>query len=178
VNRELLEKHMQDLRADRNALDGVYGMTSRGVYLLARSVLRDAEAAKDVMQETYMRVVANIDKYEPDTNAAAWIMRIARNAAYRRYGEQKRRRAGEVNLDSLGDSVSDGKDHESVWTDDMELNGAMLRLNPEEREIVTLFALDGYKHREIAEILGKPQGTVQWKYNKAIKKLRKFLEEE
>ena len=51
-------------------------------------------------------------------------------------------------------------------------------LDETEREIVLLHAVWGYKHREIAEATGLPLGTVTWKYNAALAKLRGYLEEE
>lgn len=49
-------------------------------------------------------------------------------------------------------------------------------LTEEEREIVIMHAVWGYKHKEIAKEKGLPLGTVTWKYNEAIKKLRKEIE--
>ena len=51
-------------------------------------------------------------------------------------------------------------------------------LDESEREIVILHAIWQYKHREIAEILSLPLGTVTWKYKAALAKLRVFLEDE
>lgn len=50
-------------------------------------------------------------------------------------------------------------------------------LDETEREIVLLHAVWGYKHREIAQMKGMPLGTVTWKYNAALEKLRKEWEE-
>ena len=51
-------------------------------------------------------------------------------------------------------------------------------LTEEEREIVVLHVFWGYKHREIAERLSLPLGTVTWKYSTALKKLEKYEEEQ
>ncbi|MCM1042836.1 MAG: sigma-70 family RNA polymerase sigma factor [Corallococcus sp.] len=51
-------------------------------------------------------------------------------------------------------------------------------LNDDEMQIVVLHAVAGYKHREIAQILGKPQGTVTWTYKNAITKLQNYLSKE
>ena len=49
-------------------------------------------------------------------------------------------------------------------------------LNQEELEIVLLYVVSGYKHREIADMLDKPLGTILWTYNNSIKKLKKAVE--
>jgi len=173
VDRELLERHMQDLgKGDRLALDGVFGLTSRGVYLLAYAILRNSEQAKDVLQETYVRVAENIGQYKPNTNANAWINVIARNLSLRHYNVRKRT----VEIASPDDIGGNGNGEDN-WIVHDALRGAMARLGVDEREIVVLFSIKGYKHREIAQIVGKPMGTVQWIYNRAIKKMKGYMEE-
>lgn len=162
---------MRELKTDINALDGVYELTSRGVYLLAYSILKNPERAKDIMQDTFLRVTANIDKYKPNTNAYAWILRIARNLSYRTYTNDLR----SSSIEAIEEQPS--KETDSLWTASIDLNKAMMNLTAQEREIVTLFSIEGYKHREIAQIVEKPMGTVQWMYNKAIKKLQEYLKE-
>ena len=51
-------------------------------------------------------------------------------------------------------------------------------LTADEAQIVMLYVVAGFKHREIAEIVKKPVGTVLWTYNNSLKKLRKYLKEE
>ena len=60
--------------------------------------------------------------------------------------------------------------------DRMVLETAMNVLDAEERQIVVLHAMTGFRHREIAEILDLPTGTVLSKYNRALKKMRKEME--
>lgn len=155
-----------------NALDGIYGIMSKGVYLSAYSILRGTERAKDVMQETFLKLAANIGQYRENTNAAAWILTIARNLSYREY------RAGKRNVGSEDFDGGAGESDERLWAENIALNDALGRLSAEEREIVTLFAVGGYKYRELARITGRPMGTVQWIYHRAIKKMKRFMEEE
>jgi RNA polymerase sigma-70 factor (ECF subfamily) len=155
-----------------DALDGVYRLMSKNVYLLAYAILRDGESAKDVLQETFIRVAANIHRYMLDTNASAWIGKIARNLSYRKLENSRRT----VSAEDVTETLSDGIDLEERVTNRLALTAALKILTVAEREIVLLFAVEGYKHREIAEIVGKPMGTVQWIYHKAIKKLGKQLQ--
>lgn len=173
--KELVEVEIQNLKKGNiDALDEIYKLTSRGVYLLVFSILRNGELAKDIMQNTFVQVAKNIEKYNNNTNPIAWITVIARNLAYREYSKKQKT----VSLEVLGESISDKKDFLEVFVENSILDMAMKILDTIEREIVILFAIEGYKHREIAKIVDKPMGTVQWIYNKAIKKLRRFMEDE
>jgi RNA polymerase sigma-70 factor (ECF subfamily) len=170
VDKKRLEQYMLALRGgDTDALDGIYGLTSRGVYLLAYSVLRGKQRAEDVMQNTYIRLAANIGQYKPDTNASAWILQIARSLCYREYAAGKRKAVGTENVRETGENA------EELWIDNILLRGAFRRLSPEEREIAALYAA-GHKHREIAVILNKPAGTVRWLYREAVDKMRRYMD--
>ena len=101
----------------------------------------------------------------------AWILTIVRNLCLNRI------RAGKVceelsEYDDLAGSLNDS----DAMLDRMVLETAMSVLDAEERQIVVLHAMTGFKHREIAEILDLPTGTVLSKYNRALKKMRKEME--
>jgi|AGTN01.1.fsa_nt_gi RNA polymerase sigma factor, sigma-70 family len=165
---------MERLRAgEKDSLGGIYDLTFKSVYLLSRSILKDSSAAEDAAQNVYIRISANIDKYSPGTNALAWIMRMARNICYRELERRKR-------VDFTEDMPSEPADESGLegLISNADLSRALESLSDEEREIVVMFALEDYKHREIAEILGRPAGTVRWLYGRAVKKLRKIYEEQ
>ncbi len=101
----------------------------------------------------------------------AWILTIVRNLCLNRI------RAGKVceelsEYDDLAGSLNDS----DAMLDRMVLETAMNVLDAEERQIVILHAMTGFKHREIAEILDLPTGTILSKYNRALKKMRKEME--
>jgi len=159
--------HLKDGHID--AIDGIYQVMSKTVYLLAFSVLKNPEKAKDVMQETFVKVLEKIDKYELQTNAAAWISKIARNISITEYKKSQRN----VNIDLYDEKlVQSGADVLS----DLKLLKALDCLTVEEREIAILYTVERYKHKEIAQIVDKPLGTVLWIYNRALKKLKKQME--
>ena len=167
MDKEILECGMQKLqKGDMSALDDIYNITSKTVYYLAYSILKNSELAKDIMQETFIRIVANIDKYNPNTNASAWISCIARNLSLRQIKNLKRNVSLELFIET------DIFDYSEQWIDNLLLKKAMDILSIDERQIVMLFSIENFKHREIAQIVNKPVGTVKWIYAKAIKKLK------
>jgi RNA polymerase sigma-70 factor (ECF subfamily) len=87
-------------------------------------------------------------------------------------------RAGKVCEElSEYDDLAGGSDDSETALDRMVLETAMSILDAEERQIVVLHAMAGFKHREIAEVLDLPTGTILSKYNRALKKIRKEMEE-
>ena len=135
------------------------------------SILRNKHDAEDVMHDAFIRIYSSAVTYRPSGNPMAWILTIVRNLCLNKI------RAGKVceDLSEYDDLAGSSNDSEDML-DRMVLETAMSVLDAEERQIVVLHALTGFKHREIAEILDLPTGTVLSKYNRALKKMRKEME--
>ncbi|OPZ36338.1 MAG: ECF RNA polymerase sigma factor SigW [Tenericutes bacterium ADurb.BinA155] len=173
MKEEKLEKAVVRLReGDSNALAEIYEITSRGVFTFVLPILHDYQLAEDVMQQTFVTAYENIQSYQPGTNARNWLLTIAKNMALTEIKKRKR----EVSYDFDQDNHPDG-----VYflgnIDSPTIALANKVLAEDEFNIVIMYAVGEYKHREIAEFLHMPLGTVTWKYNNALKKMRKALEE-
>lgn len=101
----------------------------------------------------------------------AWLLSVSRNTALDLYRKKKREITGfdERYFDQAYNNSADFLDR-LILTKYLEL------LDTEERQIVILKDISGMKHREIAKIIELPLGTVLWKYQKALTKLRKSIE--
>lgn len=157
---------------DRSAFGEVYNQTRKTVYYIALSVVRERMLAEDVMQTVYLKVLGNASRYRRGTNAAAWIARIARNEAI----DLWRRRSRELSVDERENPLPFGM--RSVDDYGLLIDLARRILKREEFSVLMLSAAEGYKRREIAQMLGMPLPTVTWHYSRAVKKMRQALEEE
>lgn len=165
------EQMIRLANGDTTAFDEIYRETRRAVYYTALSVVRERSLAEDVMQSCFLSVIRNSSQYISGTNAKAWILRIARNEAL----NLVKKRARETSVDEQEDvSLFGTQETEYGYVTDV----ARKTLREDEFTIVMLVAVEGYKRREIAEILGIPLPTVTWKYHRAIGKLRRTLEKE
>jgi len=123
-----------------------------------------------MMQNTYIRLRTTIASYRAGGNAYAWLYTIAKNATLNEITRKKR----EFTVDIDDDSASFGS--YTMDDDGSPVTAVMNKtLNETERQIVTLHIISGFKHREIAELLEKPLGTVLWTYNNALGKMKKAL---
>ena len=164
---DLISKIAKD---DKDALAELYELTKGSVYGFALSILKNNTDAEDVMQEVYIKIYENADKYNPQGKPLAWIITITKNLSYMKL--RNKNTAHEEIKES--DIVSNNDNIE----DKMLLKLVFKCLTDEERNIVVLHANTGFKHREIAKLLELPLPTVLSKYNRAIKKLKKELEKE
>jgi RNA polymerase sigma-70 factor (ECF subfamily) len=158
---------------DEDAFGELYGLTKDKVFYTALSIVRDRGIAEDVMQETYIKVRRNVNGYKEKTNPLNWITSIARNTAINEYNRRKR----ESSVDPEESEYLFGTEDANIESSDT-VKYMMKFLSMDERQIVTMHAVSGFKHSEIAEITDKPLGTVLWMYQKALKKLKKALKEE
>ena len=160
-------------QGDQDALAMLYRETSSAVYGFALSILKDRHAAEDVMQDAYLTIHASAGRYEEMGKPMAWILTIVRNLARMRLRQE---RGGTVPVDEAWD-LADPDDRFGRQNDRMLLQAAMECLSDEERQIVTLYAVSGLRHREIAGLLERPLPTVLSKYRRALQKLRRWMEE-
>lgn len=153
---------------DDDALAELYEKTNRGVFAFLYSYLDNREDSEDAMQDVYLRVKLHAGSYRHGTNARAWMLQIAKNIALNELAG----RARTVDADLTRMAASDDGDGELGITELMKKV-----LTEEERRIIALHVLWGYRHREIAEMTGCPVGTVTAKYNRSVKKLKRILKE-
>lgn len=153
------------------ALEQLYRQTASAVYGYALSILKDAAAAEDVMQDTFVNVMQSAASYRPSGKAMAWILTITRNLALMRLRKFENKN---VSFDEMF-HVEDDRDRFSQSENRLVLSAVLSKLAEDEQQIVMLHAISGLKHREVAQLLGIPQATVISKYNRALGKLRILL---
>ncbi len=163
------EKYIDDLiNKDDKAFEVIYENTKKGVFSIIISIVNNKAVTEDLMQDTYMKMIEKIHQYKRGRNFYAWLLQIAKNTALDHYRKENR-----VNVidpqekEYIFDTESEDRNNYAVY--DM-----IKPLDPEEREIVLLRIVSDLKFKDIAEVVGKPLGTVLWIYNKAIKKLQDF----
>ena len=165
-----LEDIIEEFRVGNyDSFDEFYHQTNKQLYVFIYDIIRNRQSSEDLLQETYMRFLNHIDKYKKNTNYFNFLVTIARNLAINEYHKQKRMVYDEEYIYSV---------KEESPTDVPDLFYLLDYLNEKEREIVILHMIDNLKFKEIAKMKDKPLGTFLWLYNKAIKKLKRKVEEE
>lgn len=143
----------------------------------AINLTKDKESAKDLVQETMYKAIANRDKYIYGTNIKAWLYTIMRNIFINDYRKKAKQR---VVLDSTPNDFLLDYNQSAI----SNLAESTLRLKEIETAIYYLpnifkepFLLyfDGYKYHEIAGILHEPLGTIKSRIHFARKLLKKKL---
>ena len=155
---------------DTDAFSQLYRETSSAVYAYALSLLKKPQDAEDALQDCFLAIRASAKQYEPGTKPMAWIMAITRHLCLKQLQQQKR--TVELVPEMYADTDPGDPDAKLV------IQACLEKLSGQERQIVVLHAMAGFKHREIAEFLELPLSTCLSKYHRAISKMKNELRKE
>ena len=154
-------------------MEELYHETKAAIYGFSLTITKNPADSEDVLQETYLKIWTNADRYTAKGTPMSWILMIAKNLSLMKLREKKRHQDLEPEEWDMEFHIPDSAGN----TEDRHLLEAALNLlTLEEREIILLHAVSGLKHREIAELLDMALATVLSKYHRALKKLRKYIE--
>lgn len=161
-------------RGDRHAADRLLERYLRACRAVALAVTGTEPDADDVCQEAFVTAIERIDECREPERFGAWLLQIVRNRARNQVRYQTVRRT--VPLDDR-DPAGGPSPADAVEQDELRrrLLAALATLTELQREVVLLHDLEGWKHREIAERLGVPAGTVRSHLYHARRQMRKAL---
>ncbi|HVO16618.1 MAG TPA: RNA polymerase sigma factor [Alphaproteobacteria bacterium] len=140
----------------------------------ARFLLRNPQAADDLVQDTLVRAVAAVDSWQPDSNMRAWLFTIMKNVMRNDFRRAKNAdiHVGEE-IDNHPATAVDGNQESRVALADMQR--ALNDLPSEFKQVVLLCAVEGFQYEEVAAILNIPVGTVRSRLSRGRAALRVLL---
>jgi RNA polymerase sigma-70 factor, ECF subfamily len=159
-------------QGDMSAVQFLYVRFADDVCGYVRSIVKDIYDAEDITQNVFAKLSTAIEKYEPrEVPFAAWILRVARNAALDHLRARRQIPFEEVRTDDGG--------HEEVGFERSQcLRAALLQLSPEQREVLVLRHLAGLSPGEIARRLGKTEGSIHGLHHRGRATLQDLLREQ
>ena len=160
-------------QGDTHALESLYHETSSSVYAYALSILKNPHDAEDVLHDCYLAVHSAAVNYSSSGKPMAWLITIAKNLCLMKLRERKKK--ADVEDEDFFINAQTRADSALTPEDAFILNECMNELSDEERQIVVLHVVSGFKHREIAAFLDMALPTVLSKYHRALKKLKTSL---
>lgn len=155
--------------AYEQVIDAHYG----SVYRLLLFLTRDRSLAEDLTQDVFASAWAAIHEFRGDASIRTWLHRIAYNA----FLDTRRRREREKKLvATLSERPPGMADNPlaGIMADEhlSRVYRALGHLDPDERTMIVLHYVEGLTYREMAQVLGRPDGTLKWMINRALGKLR------
>lgn len=179
--RTLVEKAREGDRASQETLVMRY---ERRAYALVLGMVRNSEDARDIVQETFVKALTNLHRFDFSASFPAWLMRIAANSArdfLRRRGREDRIFAYETDdwsVEDFGTARGAAEAALSARIDSGVVERCMDGLDPRYASVLTLRYRDGYAYREISDILSIPMGTVKVLIHRGRQELKRAVKRE
>ncbi len=160
-------------RSERRAQAELYRLYGRAMYNICLRMVGSTETAEDVLQNSFIDIFTKIDSFRFEATIGAWIKRIVINNCINHL-KKRRLEFAELN-ETYGKHIADDSATETVHFNIEKVNTAIHKLPEGYRIVFSLYALEGYDHDEIGQILGITEATSKSQYSRAKAKLRDML---
>ena len=163
--------------SDDDALSELYDRFGRVAYGLALRILRDETLAQDAVQEAFLGVWRNADRFLAErAKASTWILTLVHRRAVDLVRREDRRRTDPLS----GDEPATGEDSaaDAAWLrlERERVQTALGQLSDPQREVLELAYYGGYTQSELAERLGQPLGTIKSRMFAGLSRMNELLE--
>ena len=162
INTELLDRCKND---EVKAQFILYKQYSKAMYNIAIRFLNNKMDAEDILQESFVTAFKNLNELANDKAFGSWLKRIVINNCI---SHIRKNRIGFEDIDNYDSIASFGDEEPDISIDPALVHYAIKELPAGGRAVLVLHALEGYKHREISEMLGISESTSKSQYKRAL----------
>src|SRR5690554_2341441 len=169
--------------AESNTREEAFGMLldkyQQKIYWHVRRFVLDHDDANDLVQDIFIKVWKNLDRFRADAQLYTWIYRIATNECITFLNKRKQNLNISLDDESSG-FLADTLTETSYFNGDqaqIKLQEALLTLPDKQRLVFNMKYFDDLKYEEISEIVGTSVGALKASYHLAVKKIERFLSE-
>lgn len=173
INPDLINKC---LKGDRKAEYELYKQTYSYLMSICVRYTHQQDRAKEVLNIGYYKILKNLDKYHFDAPFKPWARKVMINTLINEYKKQKIHYGTMVYVEAYFDDETYSEMNEAITKSNAkEIYDFIAKLPPASQQVFNLYFIDGYKHREIAEMLNISEGTSKWHLNNAKELLKSML---
>jgi RNA polymerase sigma-70 factor (ECF subfamily) len=156
------------LAGDPRAQKGLYDRYKDAMYTLAYRITGDFDRAHDVLQEAFVAVFRGLDRFRRESTLGAWIKTIVVRSAYKK-----------LRREPIMEPLEDHHTRDLIdWGDFLDatyLEQAIQALPPGYRSVFVLIEVEGYSHKEVADLLGVSVGTSKSQLYHAKRQLQRTI---
>ncbi len=164
ADERLIDKYLKGCRRnDETCQFYIYNMFVKSMYNTALRFFNNKMIAEDIVQESFVAAFANIKKFKGECSFGSWLKRIVIN---RCISEIRKKKVIFEDIDG-NTNVIYQDDLVDSSISDSDIHNAIKELPVSARTVINLYAFEGYKHKEIADILGITESTSKTQYKRA-----------
>jgi RNA polymerase sigma-70 factor (ECF subfamily) len=167
------------IKEDRRAQEVFYKACYNRYIGTAFRYASDKEQAVYYFNLGFVRILMNLKQYDLNNPFDYWAKRVLINTILNELKKEKREQEKVMVTDDL--SVLNVRNNDAEYEEEIQSKFELVMekaqlLPPMTKSVFNLYAVDGFKHNEIAELLGINENTSMWHYSEAKKKIRKMLD--
>ena len=176
IHQSLFLSSLQEPETKEKAFKTLVQEYKERLYWHIRKIVLDHEDANDVIQNTFIKIHLNIDKFKGDSSLFTWMYRIATNESINLINS-KSSKMGVQNQEWI-ESKAAGLEADSYFDGDeaaLILQKLVAKLPEKQRIVFNMKYFDGMSYQTISEILGTSQGALKASYHHAVQKIKTKL---
>lgn len=162
-------------KGDKQAFEQLYDRYADKLYGIVIRMIRDEDLAKDVLQESFIKIWKNAHKYDPHkARVFTWMYQITKNTAIDKLRQVRNRAAKEI---QITDSNVPNIGISGVNPDTLDLPEILTKIDEKYREVIGALFYSGMTQQEASDNLNVPLGTVKTRLKIGLRELRKVFKE-
>jgi len=171
AERELVQLAQE---GDSSAFERLYRKHGRRLYAVCLRMVRDPARAEELVQDTFVRAWDRLSSFRHESAFGTWLHRVGVNVVLKAIRDEKRRDDRVTNREDL--DAFEREVQGSMPETRLDLERAIQALPDGAKQVLLLHDVEGYRYREIAEMMGVAEGTVKSQLSRARRLVREALE--
>ena len=162
-------------KGDQQSMYRLYKLYVQAMYNICIRMVSNQYDTEDIIQESFINAFNSLDKFRGDSSFGSWLKRIVINKSITFLNKKKQEF---TDIDNLQIVTNDNEDENLSGIDPAKVHESIKTLPEKARVVLNLYLLEGYKHKEIAEMLNITESTSKSQYLRAKQLLRDKLKKE
>lgn len=172
IHREIIELSKV---GNQKAQFQLYKLYSKAMFNICYRMLNNREEAEDLLQESFCDAFMKLNTFRYESSFGAWLKKIVVNKCINSINKRKVELIFPESLGDMDGKDEDEVDYEDIRMDVMKIQKAVEQLPDGYRIIFSLYALEGYDHTEISQIMNISESTSKTQYLRAKQKIKELL---
>lgn len=166
------------IKGERKAEYALYKLCYSYLMSICVRYTRNEERAKENLNMGFFKIISSLNTYDPLVPFKPWARKIMINQLINEYKKEKIHYGNFLYVDDYHETTHYSEMNSAISKMNVDrIYGFIAKLPAASQQVFNLYYIDGYKHREIADMLGISDGTSKWHLNFAREKLKEMLKE-
>ena len=165
------------IRHERKAEYELYRIAYPYLMSICFRYVHSHEEAREMLNMGFMKILYNLEKYEPQVSFKAWARKVMINVLIDEYRKEKRHHEVIRYVETYNEESENAELNEAMVKMNVDqIHALIMKLPPVSQKVFNLYAVDGYSHKEISGMLNMSEGTSKWHLNFSRGKLKEMIQ--